>query len=231
MEANDPNIPRAGFSIGGIRRSFPKHLSRFTVGVMCAIIIVLRLAPYFNQSGKWRNANGNNWLNVSTEPVNLSFDKGLVGWGKGSDYSEAADYNVGYQPNAYESRPAGFVESHVQHPHSYAGLCQWLRADHYWGKRVRLTAFLKTENITRGACLFMHLDTRYGYRYWTSMPVLRGNNDWRQYSVVIDVPTEAQGLIYSGLLSGSGRLLMADVHIETVGKNIPLTQPPSLHRL
>jgi hypothetical protein len=52
----------------------------------------------------------------------------------------------------------------------------------------------------------------------------KGDSDWKQYSVVVDVP-ETSSFIYFGcmLTGGTGKIWFDDVSIESVSKDIPLT--------
>ena len=173
---------------------------------------------------RWHNANGNDWTTASTTPRNLAFASGLTGWEKGADYSAAPDYVSGMRRGAYHGHMTAVLESKTARPKGNAVLCQWVRADNYLGKRVRISAMLQLRALhtTRGS-LFAHLDTRDDYSYWDGLPGLTATSQWRRCSLVIDIPADAQGIIFGGSLTGRGTLLIADVKVEAVDKSVPLT--------
>jgi len=175
--------------------------------------------------GRWQNANGNDWTNMSTTPSNLSFEAGLTGWSKGADNSDAPDYNAGSSHRAYHARPAAFVKAIVSDPSGNAFLLQRLRADHFLGKRVRISGVFRSTGRPETASLFVHLDTRNHYTIWTDPAdglVMRPG--WHRCSVVLDVPADGQGISFGGLLRGVGTLWLADMHVDVVGHGVAVTE-------
>jgi hypothetical protein len=51
----------------------------------------------------------------------------------------------------------------------------------------------------------------------------KGSADWIEGSVVLDVPETSTALAYGILLSGSGKVWIADVRLELVGEEVPTT--------
>jgi len=176
-------------------------------------------------AARWRNANGNDWAGASTSPRNLNFAKSLSGWEKGADYSSAPDYVAGVRARAYYGRTCAVLESRKRKPHGNAVLCQWVRADNYLGKRIRITAMMRlsSPHTTKGS-LFAHLDTRNAYTYWDgSSGDLLATPQWTRRELIIDVPVDGQGIIFGGSLAGRGTLLIANVRVDVVDKSMPLT--------
>jgi hypothetical protein len=119
------------------------------------------------------------------------------------------------------------------------GLLQWVRADRYRGKRVRLSAYLKTKvaGVTEpnkdgeqsGVHLFFYADgrTQRLSSADTSGERPKGTVDWRKYEFVIDVPEEAVLLQFGLELFGPGQLWLDDVELNVVGKEVPTSKPPT----
>ena len=59
---------------------------------------------------------------------------------------------------AHNSRPSAYLKSKQPIVHGFGTLMQAFRADHYLGKRVRFSAFVKTENVQDWAGLWMRID-------------------------------------------------------------------------
>ncbi len=92
----------------------------------------------------------------------------------------------------------------------------------YLGKRIRMTAWLKCENVTGPSGLQMHVNGP-GFRKIADDNMrgkrpLRGTTDWQKYETIADVPAQTQS-IYSGLeLIGAGTIWIDDVKLEVVGR-------------
>ncbi len=51
--------------------------------------------------------------------------------------------------------------------------------------------------------------------------MVRGTTGWKQYSLVLDVPVDAQTLSYGALLLSRGQVWIDDATFEEVGKDVP----------
>ena len=52
---------------------------------------------------------------------------------------------------------------------------------------------------------------------------VKGTTDWKRYEVVLDVLPETVNIFFGTLLSGSGRVWVDDLKLETVGNDSPTT--------
>ena len=50
---------------------------------------------------------------------------------------------------------------------------------------------------------------------------ITSSDDWKNYSVVVDVAENATSLIYGVTLHGQGQIWFDDFNIEVVGKDVP----------
>src|SRR5687767_302578 len=72
--------------------------------------------------------------------------------------SDPAGFDSGVdQALIYEGKPSGFVKSKGQ-PSGFATLMQVIKADNYRGKRLRLSAVVKTADVQRWSGLWMRID-------------------------------------------------------------------------
>jgi hypothetical protein len=98
---------------------------------------------------------------------------------------------------------------------------QTTSAEAYRGARVRLTAYVKAENVRGWAGLWMRVDDAgvgtkpLAFDNMEDRPI-KGTSDWTPYSIVLDVPPQAKGLALGVLLQGEGHVWMDDVVIESV---------------
>ncbi len=122
---------------------------------------------------------------------------------------------------------SGSIQS-TDGPGNFGTFTQWLRADRYRGKRLRLTGFLKIEGVgPGGAGLWMRVDGKEKTSIaFDNMEKRRprGTSDWKPYEVVLDVPDEAEEIYFGCLLVGPGKAWVDDLRFEVVGKDVPTTQ-------
>jgi hypothetical protein len=52
---------------------------------------------------------------------------------------------------------------------------------------------------------------------------IKGDSDWRAYSIVLDVPEQATGIAYGVLLAGAGSVWMDGASFEVVDQTVPTT--------
>ncbi len=114
---------------------------------------------------------------------------------------------------------------------SFGTYTQWFAAEKYRGKRLKLTAWIKTEITSpaesgHGAGLWMRVDgkekTSLAFdNMMKRMPT--GSTDWKSYSVVLDIPDEADLIFFGCLLAGPGQAWVDDMNFEVVGKDTPTT--------
>jgi erythromycin esterase len=111
---------------------------------------------------------------------------------------------------------------------AFANVAQSISAMPYRGRRVRLSAYVKTDSVgAPGAGLWMRVDGPTGTLRFDNMTgfgrAILGTRDWTEYSVVLDVPTNAVGITMGALLIGSGTMRVDDVSFGTVDIGIPTT--------
>jgi hypothetical protein len=101
------------------------------------------------------------------------------------------------------------------------------------GKRIRVTAFVKTENLRKWGTIYADLEEKvsdsssrrvaHDDLYTRPIP---STSDWNQYSIVLDVPEGTIMLTVGAFVDGGGVLLLDDVQLEEVGKEVALTGVP-----
>lgn len=110
----------------------------------------------------------------------------------------------------------------------FATLLQMLQSSAYAGRRVRFSAYVLTTDVRR-AGLWLRVDgpsTVLAFDNMGDRPI-SGSHEWRQYSVVLDVPRRAVGLAFGVMLSGPGDVWIDDVRLEVVGTDVATTRPAS----
>jgi len=104
----------------------------------------------------------------------------------------------------------------------FVTLMQTCLADKYLGKRVRMTGYMKTMDVSDWAGLCMRVDTKEGHK---NMPFenmkngkkdrsVKGTNDWKQYDIVLDVPNSTEYIAFGALLAETGQVWFTKLKFE-----------------
>ena len=148
------------------------------------------------------------------------------GWGGGGPgYEFSTDEAVKHQGKA-----SGSVKAVGEPENGFGTLTQGIRADKYRGKRVRLTAFVKSAIVDGWAGLWMRVDgkEKTGIAFDNMMNrAIKGDTDWKACTVVLDVPESAEQIFFGFLLAGKGQAWVDDIQLEVVGNDVPTTGAPT----
>src|ERR1043166_2632011 len=171
-----------------------------------------------------------------------------------SDSPKAVEPVVSGLPSGWKRTPGGkaddyliYVDSEIKHggqtsasikfncgddQYPWASLGQPIAADDYRGKRVRLSGWLKTVDAGEAA-LWMRID---GEQRLLALDIMNdrsisGTTEWKMYSVVLDVPSDAKNIFLGVLLIGKGQTWADDLTFEAVDRNIAVTNKGSAERI
>ncbi len=144
------------------------------------------------------------------------------GWGGGGEGYELSRDDT----EKHAGKASGSVKSIGDEAKGFGTLTQWFRADEYRGKRLRMTAYVRTSGVERWAGLWMRIDgkekTGLAFDNMMRRPV-KGTTDWKKYEVVLDVPEEAEEIFFGFLVAGKGQGWVDDIAFDIVGKDVATT--------
>ena len=91
----------------------------------------------------------------------------------------------------------------------------------YQGKKIKLTGYIKTENVTDGyAGLWMRIDPSVGFDNMNNRGV-KGTTDWKKYKIELDLkPSQAKKIVVGGLLVGKGKMWIDNLEVTIDGKQL-----------
>lgn len=154
-------------------------------------------------------------LMMQPYPLNLAFTQGLSFWqlegeGAHTDYTSGVEQTI-------QGTLCAFLKAAVEQPQHAQSLHQTVFGKHYLGKRVRLSASIKTADVTQQASLFISTGDHAEDR---TIQTLTGTTSWTSYTIEHDVPKQ-WGLSFSfGItLHGQGQLWLKDVHLEMLDEH------------
>jgi hypothetical protein len=112
----------------------------------------------------------------------------------------------------------------------FGGLIQTIRPDNYRGKRIRLSGYLKTENVGEQTSLWIRIDgpkmEMLDFSNMDDRPIT-GTTGWQKYELVVDVPDNAEAVVFGAFQVGAtGQSWIDDLKLETVSKDVTKTSNP-----
>lgn len=124
-----------------------------------------------------------------------------------------------------------------------AFLRQAFEAPRWWGKRVRLSAWLRTEKVeprsdvnqpvgvavsaALGAAMYIAATDNRGPVY---NAVVTGTTDWTYHELVIDIPAGSPYIPIGLSLNGTGQVWARDMKFEEVSRDTPVSLLPQPNR-
>lgn len=98
--------------------------------------------------------------------------------------------------------------------------------DNYAGKKITLTGYIKTENVTDGyAGLWMRIDPSIAFDNMNKNGV-KGTTDWTKYEITLEMnPEKTKQIVVGGLLVGKGKMWLDNFTVTIDGKDIKDLKP------
>ncbi|MFS8086145.1 MAG: toll/interleukin-1 receptor domain-containing protein, partial [Acidobacteriota bacterium] len=147
-------------------------------------------------------------------PTNLGFEREFLGgvplgWFNSLGFvgGVSTEYEVSLSPR--EGGAAGkCVRMHraAAHEKQFGSLMQRCPAHKFSGKRIRVTAELRTENLDAWAGIWFRIDGSSSQLFFDNMHdrPIRGNTPWTRYVIEANVPQTSDWLNYGILLVSAG---------------------------
>ena len=164
-------------------------------------------------------------LIVGTTFALLSFDL-PTGWFKAG--SKPQSYEMGIVKGVGQnSKSAATIKSIDKTIEGFGTLMQQSNPDNYLGKRVRMTGYVKSENVASWAGLWLRVDQSgsqlpLSFDNMVSRPI-KGTTGWKKYEIVLDIPGNASLMAYGALLDGTGQVWFDNITFEIVDKSVQTT--------
>lgn len=143
--------------------------------------------------------------------------------------STPSSYTIGLDENVRKSGDSSaFIASTNEEIKGFGTLMQMSSASEYLGKRIKMTAYIKSENVANWAGMWLRVDSK-GTRKMLSFDnmqdrPIKNSTNWGKYEIVLDVPEESGTLNFGLLLAGTGKVWFDGVEFEEVDRlNTKLT--------
>lgn len=132
-------------------------------------------------------------------------------------------YTIGLDKSVFKTGgSSAFLESTDKKIEGFGTLMQTCGTDEYLGKRIKMTAYIKSENVSDWAGMWLRVDSKQtkkslSFDNMQDRPI-KGNNDWTVCEIILDVPEESGTLNFGVLLSGTGKVWFDNIKFEVVDK-------------
>lgn len=142
--------------------------------------------------------------------------------------SHPYNYEIGIdQKNVHQGKSSGYLKSKtVQATDEFATMMQQFKANEFRNKRVKLSGFVKTENVKQFSGLWMRVDSAsedsLQFDNMSDRPI-SGTNSSNRYSIVLDVPENSAIISFGILLTGKGEVWLDGLSFEVVDNDTPST--------
>ena len=148
-------------------------------------------------------------------------------------------YESGFDKSNYKAgSKSAYLKSKESKIKGFGTLMQQCDAKDYLGKKIKMTAYIKSEDVKNWAGMWMRIDSKYGkvlgFDNMGKRPI-KGTTDWKKYEIILDVSPDSGTLNYGFLLDGTGQIWFDQLNIEVIGnydgtdvKNAILSKPANL---
>ena len=144
-------------------------------------------------------------------------------------------FKAGNKPNSYDmgidkaagqdGKNAATIKSIDKKIDGFGTLMQQCKPNKYLGKRIKMSGFVKTENVTTWSGLWLRVDQSgsnkpLSFDNMGDRPI-KGTTDWTKYEIVLDVPSNSSLIAYGALLAGTGQIWFDNITFEIVSESVP----------
>ncbi|MDQ0205386.1 helix-turn-helix transcriptional regulator [Alkalicoccobacillus murimartini] len=173
--------------------------------------------------GKYRTLFRINILNKGVQSKMATKIKGWFLSGSNPDKYETALDDV----HVHQGKQAAYIKSTtVSGDDEFATLMQQFKATNFIGKRMRLSGFIKTEDVQNLCGLWMRVDNRSDeVLQFDNMHnrKISGTTNWNYYTIVLDVPNQANSISVGLLLAGKGKVWVDSLKFDEVDLSVDVT--------
>jgi len=154
------------------------------------------------------------------EKLNLDFEQNEKGFPLRWETFGSKDYQVHMDSVIVKKGKYSVVIENTTHPSDFKALSIQL-PHNYIGKSIRLSGYIKTENVTEGyAGIWIEIAPGVALDNMEDRGIT-GTTDWKPYEIVLSLnPEETQNIVFGGALVGKGKMWLDDLQVSIDGKDL-----------
>ena len=144
----------------------------------------------------------NEWFKVGSKPDSYEVDLG--------------------NSNVYNGKKSALIESAESEIDGFGTIMQTCSASEYLGKKIRMSGFIKTENVSNWSGMWLRIDSKKSQspKYFDNMRdrQIKGTTNWKKYEIIMDIPTNSNDMNFGVLLNGTGKVWIDNISFEIIGE-------------
>jgi hypothetical protein len=158
-----------------------------------------------------------------------------TGWNKAGNEPDKYEMSMD-KGSGQDGKNAATIRSLESEITGFGTLMQSCLPGKYLGKRVKMTGYMKSKDVSEWAAFWLrvdHADTTQPESVVISTVSfdnmqdrsITGTTDWAKYEIILDVPAKATSMSFGGMLIGTGQIWMDNLHFEVVDHSVAVTKP------
>lgn len=163
----------------------------------------------------------------SQETFNLDFEMAKDGFPVGWQLFGSEEYTVSLDSTDVQR---GSRSAMIAYDGDKADFKAWSYTipANYDGQKIKLTGYMKTENVEGSAGLWMRIDPQVAFDNMQDRAVT-GTTGWKQYEIELDLnPNKATQIVLGGLLVGKGKIWLDNLRVTIDGADLKDAKPKEL---
>ena len=140
--------------------------------------------------------------------------------------SKPANYKMSVDNNGGQDNETVFsIKSMEKDMESSGTLVQKLLPNKYWEKRIKVTGYIKTNDVLDHADISLHV-----FNFKPTTPVIKINfdtreiketKDWKRFEIILEVPKTINRIEFDVSLIGTGQIWFKKINNEVLESNLP----------
>lgn len=128
---------------------------------------------------------------------------------------------------AHDGGRAATIQSIYTKIKGSGALLQTFKAENFLGKRVRMSGYMKSENVKEWAGFWLNVnqtgtENSFFFDNMKDRPI-KGTSGWVKYEIVFDVPVYASTIRFGAIIHGTGQIWFDDLRFEIVDDSVKTT--------
>lgn len=157
----------------------------------------------------------------------FNFDFEIVDNGKPKDWNNFGSSNYTIALDSINTKSGKYAAT-IEFNEGNTDFKAWAFTipDNYGGKKITLSDYIKTENVTDGyAGLWMRIDPSIAFDNMNKNGA-KGTIDWTKYEITLEMnPEKTKQIVIGGLLVGKGKMWIDNFNVSIDGKDIKDPKP------
>ena len=144
------------------------------------------------------------------------------GWIKKGSHPDSYEMGID-KGTGQHGKNSATIKSKEDDIQGFGTLMQSSSPQKFLGKKIKMTGYLKTENVKGWTGLWLRVDEADSQKPLSFDNMydrgITGTTGWTKYEIILDVPANAFNLAYGALLAGSGQIWFDNITFEETGKS------------